>query len=103
MFLTIAMLSLITSVKDKDAHSSLAHAAVLAPSSMISVQEAARDVLHMVEVVVTAAVTLCLTTADTTDLVKTLIVIMMMVTTMLLYPAYKYTAEEQEASASLVL
>jgi len=97
------MLSLTTSVKDKDAHSSLAHAAVLAPSSMISAQEAAKDVLHMVEVVVTAAVTLCLTVADTTLLVLTLIVIMMMVITMLLYPAYKCSAEEQEANVSLVL
>jgi hypothetical protein len=103
MFPTTTSLNLTSSAKDKDAHSSLAHAAVQAPNSMTSVLEAEKDVLHMVEVVVTAAVTLCLIVADTTLLVKTMIVRMMMLTTMLLYPAYKCSAEQQEANVSLVL
>jgi len=102
-FLTITMLSLTSSVKDKDAHSSLAHAAVLAPSSMTTAQAAARDALHMVEEVDTVRVTHCLTIADITTLVKTMTVRMMMVITMLLYPVSKYTVDQQEANVSLVL
>jgi len=103
MFLTIAMLNLTSSVKEQDAHSSLVLAAALVPNLMISAQVAARDVLPLVEEVVTATVTLYLITADTTNLVKIMIVRMMMLTTMLLYPAFKCSAEKQEASASLVL
>jgi len=97
------MLSLISSAKDKDAHSSQAHAAALVPSLMITVLEVARDALLMVEEVDTVRVTLCLTIADITTLVKTMIVRMIMVITMLLYPVSKYSVDQQEANVSLVL
>jgi len=102
-FPTMTLLNLTSSGKDKDAHSSLALAAALALDSMTTAQEAARDVLHMVEVVATATVIPYLITADTTNLIKTMIVRMMMLTTMLLYPVFKYSAEELEANVSLVL
>jgi len=103
MFPTTTMLNLTSSVKDKGAHSSLEHAAALAPNSMISVPVVAKDALHMVEELDTARVTHYLTIADITTLVKTLIVRMMMVITMLLYLVSKSSADQQEASVSRAL
>jgi len=103
MFLIIVLLSPTSLDKVKDAPLSVVHAAAVALSLMSTALEAAKDVLHMAEEVVTVAVTLFLMVADTTNLMTIMIVRMTMLTTMPHYLACKYSEEEQEASVSLVL
>jgi hypothetical protein len=69
---------------------------------MSSVQEAAEDVLPLVEEVETAEVTPLWMAADSIILIKIMIVIMQMLKIMQDFPAYKLSEEEQAVNASLV-
>jgi len=101
MFLIIAMLSLSSLDKDKDAVSSLVQAVVLL-SMMSSVPEVAEDVLLMVLEEEAATVTLRQTDSNMSTLKMIISVKILMVKTMLDFLAYKPMEEVLEASVSLV-
>jgi len=96
------MLNLSSTVKVKDAVSSLDHAAAATPNLMSSVQAAAVDVPLLVEEVVNALVTPLWTDANSTNLMSIMIVKTPMVRIMQDSPLYKFLEEEQAADASLV-
>jgi len=99
-FLTTTMLNPTSSVRDKDAHSSLVALVLIMTNS---VAEVAEDAPQLVEVVATAAVILSLMDADTTLLMKTTTARTLMVKIMPDSPALKFMEDLLEASVSLVL
>jgi len=99
---TTTMLNLTSTVKVKDAVSSLEHAAAAALSLMSSAQAAAVDVPLLVEEVVNALVTPLWMDANSTNLMKIMIVKTPMVRITQDSPLYKFSEEDQAADASLV-
>jgi len=100
--LTTALPSLSTLVKDKDVPSLEILAPAIMPNLMNIVKEAAEDVPHMVEEVVTAEVILFLKVANTTPLTPITIVRMRTVLIMPLSLNYKASDEIQAVNVSVV-
>jgi len=99
---TTPMLSLITLVKDKDAHSSLEHAPPTPLNLLNIAQELTEDVPQLEEEVMAAKVILLVKAVNSIALMKNMIVRMIKLLIMLPILNYKPSEEAQAVNVSLV-